>query len=58
MSVEFYLELLNFSMLKPIVGTISCACVCMHPEHKHTPTHKDKQVMAKVCQEGNGIRKV
>lgn len=27
--VKLYLELLNFSMLKPMVGTISCAGVCI-----------------------------
>lgn len=42
MSIEVYLELLNFSMLKPIVGTISCACVCMHPQTQTYKTKTDK----------------
>lgn len=43
--IFFYLELLNFSMLKPIVGTISCVCVC--PPTRTNTAHKIRQVTTK-----------
>lgn len=39
-----YLELLNFSMLKPIVGTISCVCVCPPTRGPQEKTSDDKRV--------------